>query len=1529
MTTSDKAIRLFEYLGNFSTNTRKIITDYAKYENTIELDTIPRYEDYVKTYDELNGDSSEQVFYLAVKKPELSRCPEPQKSIKDWIKGNYSNAAETVSHIETREVREMLQKKEINFNDDLQRVNDFDQWEESRKAWIEAYKKQKSVLALFGELYSLYRDIKDNPETKELIVANGLFCVKNNAQTTQKINHPILTKRISIHLDSSNATIYLVDLDSDNQIVADMFQSISDVDIEAVKALSLALDQIDCNPMESEIINPLFTRFMNQLSVKAKFVGTEEEIQENISDIYFMRNKPLIIYRKRNDGAQKAIEKIIENIEETGFVPASISDIVSGETTERITDSENLTIEIEEQLANVGGESSEILLSKEANSEQLEIAKRIEKLNGVIVQGPPGTGKTHTIANLLGHFLAQGKSVLVTSHTPKALNVLKDKLVLEMQDLCVALTDDNNKEMIKSVNGITNYMSQHTTFDLRRQVTDIEEKRNGIMSELADVRKKVFAVLYKENNQINIAGEEISPISAAKYVQQYSGDLDIIPGKVELFKALPLSINELSNLYDTNGKVNSSEEHDIENVVPDPTLFINPDNMDVISDIYQENKTNINSIIEKLDWLNGVDIEDNEVSLKLTNGEICNIDRAKCKNALVLFQYLNEFISELQPWMLDVIASGKRGGAYAERWNRLIEQIDKTAFLAEAHIDSLFGKTIDFADFTYSSAHVSSYKKIEELFRSKGKLSRFDTFKDKELEKCLSLVKINGLEPKTAEDLKLTIISIELNKERELCANYWKQLVEDNGGPSFIELSSTEPEAVASKQIKNFNKLLKWYKEDYSKIRKTLEMATISPAIIFGSTFMGSDIDEINIIVNSISGKLIPLLSIISAVAEINSKKSEVNRCIELLQKNIHIGLCSDMLLAVRQYDKEKYREYYGSLYELYQKRDTCTIRYELLRKMEAVAPGWAKAIENREGIHGESVIPENIESAWKWKQYSSILNELYGDSIEELQEKATQLSKSYRDTTAELAAKKAWLALISRVENDLSMTQALNGWAQTVQKIGKGTGKKAAQFKAQARELMKVCQKAVPAWIMPVSKALEMLDPRTNHFDIVIVDEASQSDISALAVTYLAEKVIIVGDDKQVSPLAVGIDADKIKNLMDVYIKDTIPMWHLYNEKASLYDIAALTFRPLMLREHFRCVPDIIGYSNKFYYDYKIKPLRDASSSKLLPAVVNYRVRDGVRSDGKTNDAEAKMIASLIVGCMEQPEYANKSFGAISLLGDEQAKLIQKYILEKVDLAEYEKRNIMCGNSATFQGDERDVVFLSMVDSCEDGKVLSMRGEGSDGTYSKRYNVATSRARDQLWVVHSLDASNHLKGGDIRRGLLEYAANPKAFAQQEEEIIKKSDSPFEIEVANALVKQGYHIVQQWEVGAYRIDMVAMYGNNKIAIECDGEAYHSSEEQVRRDMERQTILERIGWRFIRIRGSEFYRNKEATIQNVMQKLNELGIVPENTSLENIEKNTDLLMRVKSSAQEVYDSWDCLIDEDAVIEFASSVQRVGL
>jgi hypothetical protein len=62
----------------------------------------------------------------------------------------------------------------------------------------------------------------------------------------------------------------------------------------------------------------------------------------------------------------------------------------------------------------------------------------------------------------VGHFLAQGKSLLVTSHTVKALRVLRDKIPEDIRSLCVSVLDDDSKsreELKFAVNKIVGNLS--------------------------------------------------------------------------------------------------------------------------------------------------------------------------------------------------------------------------------------------------------------------------------------------------------------------------------------------------------------------------------------------------------------------------------------------------------------------------------------------------------------------------------------------------------------------------------------------------------------------------------------------------------------------------------------------------------------------------------------------------------------------------------------------------------------------------------------------------------------------------------------------------------------------------------------------------------------------------------------------------------------------------------------------------------------------------------------------------------------
>lgn len=420
----------------------------------------------------------------------------------------------------------------------------------------------------------------------------------------------------------------------------------------------------------------------------------------------------------------------------------------------------------------------------------------------------------------------------------------------------------------------------------------------------------------------------------------------------------------------------------------------------------------------------------------------------------------------------------------------------------------------------------------------------------------------------------------------------------------------------------------------------------------------------------------------------------------------------------------------------------------------------------------------------------------------------------------------------------------------------------------------MPVCQTAVPVWIMPTYRVVDSFTPSENRFDVVIVDEASQADIMALTALYLGTQIVVVGDDEQVSPEAIGQRLDETRRLMDAHLEG-IPNAALYDGSTSIYDLAKTSFAGMtQLREHFRCVEPIIQFSNLLSYNGSILPLRDAGGVTTKPYTVEYRAQGGSR-DGKRNEAEAEAIASLILSAIQLEEYKDATFGVITLLGEEQAILIDQYLQKYIPATEYKRRKIRCGNSAQFQGDERDVVFLSMVDASEEAVPLRLISDPGNRT-KKRYNVAVSRARDQLWLVHSLDSVAQLKEGDLRKRLIEYVRNPYAADETYKQQEPVLESEFERQVMRRVLDEGYRVLPQWKVGAYRIDMVVEGGGRRLAVECDGDKWHPAE-KLKEDMDIQAILERLGWSFVRLRGGEYFRNPEQALQPLFRRLEELDI----------------------------------------------------
>ena len=217
-------------------------------------------------------------------------------------------------------------------------------------------------------------------------------------------------------------------------------------------------------------------------------------------------------------------------------------------------------------------------MSKPANREQLEIAKQLARRDCVLVQGPPGTGKTHTIANLLGHLLAQGKRVLVTAHTPKALRVLRQKVVEALQPLCISVLHNDKQsqeDLQSSVRKIHLRLSEDDRL-LERDAQRSRDERKRILKALCDTREKFLDARQDEIRDVVFAGKGTRPIEAAKRVKDGTGKDDWIPSPVTLGESLPVSYADVVALYQTNARISAADERELNGFRPELSALPTP-----------------------------------------------------------------------------------------------------------------------------------------------------------------------------------------------------------------------------------------------------------------------------------------------------------------------------------------------------------------------------------------------------------------------------------------------------------------------------------------------------------------------------------------------------------------------------------------------------------------------------------------------------------------------------------------------------------------------------------------------------------------------------------------------------------------------------------------------------------------------------------------------------------------------------------------------------------------------------------------
>jgi len=533
------------------------------------------------------------------------------------------------------------------------------------------------------------------------------------------------------------------------------------------------------------------------------------------------------------------------------------------------------------------------------------------------------------------------------------------------------------------------------------------------------------------------------------------------------------------------------------------------------------------------------------------------------------------------------------------------------------------------------------------------------------------------------------------------------------------------------------------------------------------------------------------------------------------------------------------------------------------------LAPAWARLIATAP-VRGndDAVLPRNARSVWAALAAAVAIERLfeapldYSSSTSNHHDGGTTPAPESGTTYGELlerrdVAMRTYVAAVAKKALKQRMSAATcAALVRLVSAVSAAASVSAdstryARLREDLASAMNDCADAVPCWIMPCARVAQCL-PAKVSFDLVVLDEASQSDASVLPVLLRGRACLIVGDHKQVSPTASFVAEKDIAELRQ-------RLTHPYKEQLlpgrSIFDLAhvAMADARVALTQHFRCVPAVIAWSNAQFYHAslqprKLPPAKDGTS--LCPSVLSFRVRDG-RKKGKTNDAEARAVTAYLKKELSSPggksslvALRRKSVAVISLLGVEQARLIRRYALDELTDSQLARHRLVFGDPASFQGDERDLVVLSMVASPKEAPAQVGR------LYEQRFNVAMSRAKERVVLFHSVALSDVPNADDLKHRLLAFFQRhrqpPRDAADDDEG--SSSRGFVEARILEALDEFGFSYDRTDASIAGSLCVVRGSEDAQLCVCVDG----GSLEEYASFLAEQRDLERSGWHFYRV-----------------------------------------------------------------------------
>lgn len=1330
--------------------------------------------------------------------------------------------------------------------------------------WVLEERPRRHAIDLYNGLFSL-RQLLDGGSEQPIELAWGIGIARWKHRGAM-VHHPLLTVGVELAITEPSHTIQVRPrVERPPAIESDPLDALEAPSVDewrqgAQRHLD-ALEGDGLNPFDNESFAPILRRAVALLDPDGHYLPDLGERRAPSGDTLQVDDRWVLLQRTRR--ATQLMDDLhrfraeIARIERVEDLPPAVRVLLEtpADTTVAPEYPDYRGVSTIPGITSSDGSGEDLFFPKPFNREQVEVIQRLATRPGVVVQGPPGTGKTHTIANIISHYLAQGKRVLVTSQKAPPLKVLREKLPAAVRPLAVSLVEsdrDGLKQFQESVDIIADRLHRTRPAEVGRQIAALDVRIEALHRGLAMIDRQVEDIGRAAMNGATIDGRPVEPAEAARRVVASGQLAEWLTDPIDVIASHDPGIDDggIARLRAARKAV--GDRLAMLNVAPPSDSF--PDSMTLVA--------------MHRDMVEADQIEQSIAATEAPREGAMADDIAAVASALDATR------------MQLATAQGASFGWTAATLHRWRADDDDAALAALAGQEpAIAALAAEARHFLVQPVVLPDGATVDPALRdtvvqlAAGEdLGLFQSLFARQLKARIGVIRLSGRAPSNGDDWREVDRYLRAQDEAVRLAAVWNHASAAAGldpisgdTPGIAEpmrrqlqhLAALRAIAVEERRLQGsvkalfpgFQTQIAGDAQSYDRLATLLELHLRRLRLAAAENDLRSLTASVANVQGAIGDELRTIVATMIGQAS-TDEEILVGRWTAALAEAAILRSLAPHFADIR---------HLSSLVE------------------ESGASLWAQRLRN-EPVTGleDPLTPGDWRERWTLRRLSTWVRRIdRHDRLAALGKERTEAEDQLRRAYEEAIELRTWCRLAEKASDQVRA--ALAAYAQAMRRIGRGTGIRAGRYRSDARAAADRAKNALPCWIMPHYRVSESLPAELGLFDLVVIDEASQSTVAALPALLRAKQVLIVGDDRQVSPDAGFREEARMNLLADRHLGGQIGDYRsALREEKSLYDLGTVVFAggAILLKEHFRCVAPVIEYSKAQFYAHQLVPLRLPSASERLdPPLVDILVEDGYRK-GKINPPEVDCIVDAIGRIADDPALAKRSIGVTTLLGQEQAMSILTAIEQVLGSEIMLRHDIRVGEPAAFQGDERDIMFLSMV---------AERGSSplSGLAFEQRFNVAASRARDRMVLVRSVELEDLRPTDKLRRSLIEHFQAPfAAESHVVEDRRSRCESPFEREMYDLLVERGYRVDTQVSVGTKRIDMVVEGSEDcRLAIECDGDRYHGPE-QWPDDMARQRMLERAGWTVWRCFASRFVRERDRVIEELTDVLNARGIHPE-------------------------------------------------